>query len=144
VQDQDTNQERTRRGGRLRAFFLDLDARLDSGLFRGALVAREAFERYRDFMDRFHVGGWVRWICVEPLSEVTTFAMGGLLLALALAVPAFRQTSDEDWLKKSELAVVFLDRYGNEVGSRGIKHSNAVALADFPDQLVKTSSPDCL
>ena len=47
---------------------------------------------------------------------------GGLLFALALAVPAFRETSDEDWLKKSELAVVFLDRYGNEVGSRGIKY----------------------
>jgi hypothetical protein len=26
----------------------------------------------------------------------------------------------EDWLKKSELAVQFLDRYGNEVGARGI------------------------
>src|SRR5260370_9186061 len=58
-------------------------------------------------------------------------------MALALAVPAFRESSDEDWLKKSELAVVFLDRYGNEVGSRGIKHSSAVALADFPDHLIK-------
>src|SRR5260370_11259312 len=58
-------------------------------------------------------------------------------MALALAVPAFRESSDEDWLKKSELAVVFLDRYGNEIGSRGIKHSSAVALADFPDHLIK-------
>ena len=43
---------------------------------------------------------------------------------LALAMPAFRETSDDDWLKKSELAVTFLDRYGNEVGSRGIKHND--------------------
>src|SRR5258708_25796241 len=100
-------------------------------------MAREAFERFRDFMDRFHVAGWRRWLVVEPLSEAATMGMGGLLVALALAVPAFRETSDEDWLKKSELAVVFLDRYGNEIGSRGIKHSNSIALADFPDHLIK-------
>jgi penicillin-binding protein 1A len=122
---------------RLRTYLLDFDSRLDSGLYRSGRMAREAFERYRDFMDRFHVAGWRRWAVVEPLSELATFGMGGLLLALALAVPAFRETADEDWLKKSELAVVFLDRYGNEIGSRGIKHSNAVALADFPDHLIK-------
>jgi penicillin-binding protein 1A len=116
---------------------LDLDSRLDFGLFRSGRVAREAFERFRDFMDRFHVAGWRRWLVVEPLSELATMGAGGLLLAIALAVPAFRETADEDWLKKSELAVVFLDRYGNEIGSRGIKHSNAVALADFPDHLIK-------
>jgi penicillin-binding protein 1A len=137
VQDEGEKQERTGRRSRLRTFLLDLDARLDFGLFRAGLTVREAFERYRDFMDRFHVAGWRRWLFIEPLSELATFGVGGLVLAMALAVPAFRQTSDEDWLKKSELAVVFLDRYGNEVGSRGIKHSNAVALADFPDHLIK-------
>jgi penicillin-binding protein 1A len=116
---------------------LDLDSRLDSGIFRAGLTTREWFERYRDFMDRFHVAGLRRWLLVEPLSEAATFGLGGLLLAFALAIPAFRETSDDDWLKKSELAVVFLDRYGNDIGSRGIKHSNAVALADFPDHLIK-------
>jgi len=52
-------------------------------------------------------------------------------------VPAFRETSDDDWLKKSELAVTFLDRYGNEVGSRGIKHNDSVPLDQFPDSLIK-------
>jgi penicillin-binding protein 1A len=122
---------------RVRTFLLDLDSRIDFGLFRSALMARELFERYRDFMDRFHVAGWRRWLVVEPLSEAATMGMGGLMVALALAMPAFRETSDEDWLKKSELAVVFLDRYGNEIGSRGIKHNNSVALADFPDHLIK-------
>src|SRR5215467_13419205 len=79
-------------------------------------MAREVFERYRDYMDRFHVAGWRRWLVVEPLSEAATMGLGGLLVALALALPAFRETSDEDWLKKSELAVV---------------------LADFPDHLIK-------
>jgi penicillin-binding protein 1A len=56
---------------------------------------------------------------------------------LALAQPAFRQTSDDDWLKKSELAVTFLDRYGNEIGSRGIRHNDSIPLEDFPDHLIK-------
>ncbi|HLK84098.1 MAG TPA: PBP1A family penicillin-binding protein [Xanthobacteraceae bacterium] len=137
MQDQIPFNEKPDWRQRLRTYLLDFDARLDSALFRSGRMAREAFERFRDFMDRFHVAGWRRWLLVEPLSELATFGAGGLLLALVLAVPAFRETADEDWLKKSELAVVFLDRYGNEIGSRGIKHSNSVALADFPDHLIK-------
>src|SRR5271155_4811747 len=122
---------------RIRNYLLDLDARLDFGLFRGALLAREGFERYRDLMDRFHIAGWRRWLIVEPLSEAASMGLGGLLVMLALAGPAFRETSDEDWLKKSELAVTFLDRYGNEIGSRGIKHSHSVPLDELPDHLIK-------
>src|SRR6185312_3174120 len=73
----------------------------------------------------------------EPLSEAATLGSCGMVLMLALAIPAFRDTSDEDWLKKSELAVTFLDRYGNEVGSRGIKHNDSVPLDEFPDHLIK-------
>ena len=91
------------------------------------------------FMDRFHVAGWRRWLIVEPLSEAATLGTGGLLLMLALAVPAFRETSDEDWLKKSELAVTFLDRYGNEIGNRGIKHNDSVPLEEMPDHLIKAT-----
>jgi penicillin-binding protein 1A len=122
---------------RIKNSLLDLDASLDFGLFRGFRLVREAFERYRDIMDRFHIAGWRRWLIVEPLSEMATMGLGGLVLMLALAGPAFRETSDEDWLKKSELAVTFLDRYGNEVGSRGIKHSHSVPLNELPDHLIK-------
>ena len=90
-------------------------------------------------MDRFHVAGWRRWYFVEPMSEALTLGMGGLIVMLALAIPAFRETSDDDWLKKSELAVTFLDRYGNEVGSRGIRHNDAIPLDQFPDHLIKAT-----
>src|SRR5262249_48173380 len=80
----------------------------------GQDLGRELYERFIVFMDRFHVAGWRRWCFVEPLSEGLTLGSGGLLVLLALAIPAFRETSDDDWLKKSELAVTFLDRYGNE------------------------------
>ncbi|MDC7787078.1 PBP1A family penicillin-binding protein [Rhodoplanes sp. TEM] len=122
---------------RFRRFLLDLDSRLDFGIFKGFRWTRDAFERFVVFMDRFYVGGWRRWLLVEPTSEALTLGLVGLVLMLALAIPAFQETSDEDWLKKSELAVVFLDRYGNEVGSRGIKHNDSIPLEDFPDHLIK-------
>jgi penicillin-binding protein 1A len=122
---------------RIKRFLLDLDSRLDFGLFQSTIWGRELFERFTVFMDRFHVAGWRRWILVEPISELGTLGLAGLMLALALAIPAFRETSDEDWLKKSELAVVFLDRFGNEVGSRGIKHNDSIPLEQFPDHLIK-------
>jgi penicillin-binding protein 1A len=122
---------------RIKRRALDIDSRLDFGLFQSTIWGRELFERYAGFMDRFHVSGWRRWLLVEPISELGTLGLGGLVLALALAMPAFRETSDEDWLKKSDLAVVFLDRYGVEVGSRGIKHNDSIPLEQLPDHLIK-------
>ena len=124
---------------RLRRFLLDLDSRIDFGMYQAKTWGRELYERYTVFMDRFHVAGWRRWYCVEPVSEGLTLGAGGLVLMLALAIPAFRETSDDDWVKKSELAVTFLDRYGNEVGSRGIRHNDAIPLDQFPDHLIKAT-----
>ncbi|WP_439374314.1 transglycosylase domain-containing protein [Bradyrhizobium sp. DASA03120] len=120
-------------------FFLDLDARIDSSLFSSAKGIRELYERYSTFMDRFYVGRWKRWVFIEPLSEAATLGLGGLVVMLTLAIPAFRETADEDWLKKSDLAVSFLDRYGNPIGSRGIKHNDSIPLEDFPDVLIKAT-----
>ena len=121
---------------KLARFLLDLDARLDSGVFASGRRARESYERFAAFMDRFHVAGFRR-LCVELTSDGVTFAALGMIAMLALAVPAFQETADDDWLKKSELAVTFLDRYGNEVGARGIRHNDAIPLEEFPDHLIK-------
>ena len=121
---------------KIRKLMLGIDAIVDSGLFRSFTGLREAYQRFATFMDRFHVGGWRRWFS-EFVSEAVTLGTAGLVLTLALAVSAFHETSDDDWLKKSELAVTFLDRYGNEVGARGIRHNDAVPLDQFPDHLIK-------
>jgi penicillin-binding protein 1A len=120
----------------IKRFLLGLDAWVDFSVFRSASGLRESYERFSTFMDRFHVSGWRRGLN-ELVSEGATLGTVGLVVMLALAVPAFRETSDDDWLKKSELAVAFLDRYGNEVGSRGIKHNDAIPLDQFPDHLIK-------
>jgi len=122
-----------------RRFFLDLDSRIDFGLYQAQTWGRELYERFTVFMDRFHIAGWRRWYFVEPLSESLTLGTGGLVVMLTLAIPAFRETADDDWLHKAELAVTFLDRYGNEVGSRGIKHNDSIRLEEFPDHLIKAT-----
>jgi penicillin-binding protein 1A len=120
----------------LKRRLLGFDAWVDFSVFRSLSGIREAYERFSTFMDRFHVSGWKRW-ANELLSEGATLGTVGVLLLLALAVPAFQLTSDDDWLKKSDLAVTFLDRHGNEVGSRGIRHNDSVPLDQFPDSLIK-------
>jgi hypothetical protein len=48
---------------------------------------------------------------IETVSKGATRGVDGMAVLLALAIPAFQETSDDDWLKKTELAVTFLDRY---------------------------------
>ena len=123
---------------RLRQRLLDIDSRIDFGVFRFQRFLRESYERFSEFMDRFHVAGWRR-VAVEGVSEAATLGTAGAVLMLALAVPAFQETADEDWLKKTDLAVTFLDRYGVEVGSRGIRQNDSIPLEEFPDHLIKAT-----
>src|ERR1700688_1865620 len=124
---------------KLKRLLLDIDSRIDFAVFQSGKWTRELYERFTAIMDRWHVAGWRRWLLVEPLSEMATLGTGGLFLMLALGIPAMRTTSDDDWLKKSDLAVTFLDRYGNEIGSRGIKHNESVPLDEMPDHLIKAT-----
>ena len=62
---------------------LGADASLDTFIFQCGRWAREIFERFTAFMDRFHVGGWRRWVFVEPLSEGATMGAVGLVFLLA-------------------------------------------------------------
>jgi len=122
--------------GPVRQFFLDLDARLNAALYAFWAWLRGIWDDYSTFMDRFHVSGFRR-VAVEGLSEAATLGTCGAVLMLALAIPAFNETTDEDWLKRSELAVTFLDRYGNRIGERGIRHNDSVPLEEMPDHLIK-------
>ncbi len=55
---------------------------------------------------------------------------------LALAMPAFEETK-KDWRAQDDYAVTFLDRYGNELGQRGILHRQAVPIDELPDHVIK-------
>ena len=121
---------------RVSRILLAVDALIDSSMFDSGRRSRETYENFSAFMARFHVSGISR-IGVEIACETLTMSLGGGILALALASSAFHMTSEKDWLKRADLAVTFLDRYGDEVGQRGIKHDDAVPLEQYPDYLVK-------
>ncbi len=123
-------------GKRISRAMLAFDAWINSSLFDSSQRARSVCADFSAYMDRFYVSGW-RKLGVEAACEGLTLGLAGSVVMLALAVPAFNETSDDDWLKKQDLAVTFLDRYGQEVGRRGIKHDDSVPLSAFPDHLLK-------
>ena len=71
-------------------FFLDVDSRIDFGLYQAKTWGRELYERFTEFMDRFHVAGWRRWYFVEPLSEAMTLGTGSVLAAMQSAAACGR------------------------------------------------------
>jgi penicillin-binding protein 1A len=121
---------------RIQRMLLAIDASIDWGMFDSGRRSREGYEKFSNFMSRFHVSGPTRLI-VELLCETMTLGFAAGLVALTLALSAFRLTSEHDWLKRADLAVTFFDRYGVEVGNRGIKHDDAVPLEQYPPHLIK-------
>ena len=118
--------------------WLAVNAYLDAGHFDSMRRLREAWQSYAERLDRMHVSGLSR-IGVEIACECLTLGLGGALVMLTLAQPAIRDTGGDDWLKKQDLAVTFLDRYGTPVGRRGILHDNSVPLSEIPDTLIKAA-----
>ncbi len=114
---------------------IEVDAWIDSFIFRAGRGVAGGFVAISLFLRRFRVSGFTRMV-VEVLGDGLTLAAGAAVLMLALALPAFQATKG-DWRSKGDLAVTFLDRYGNEIGKRGLKQSDAVPLEEMPDQLIK-------
>ena len=97
--------------------------------------SRNAYSAFITVMDRLHVSGWRR-LLVELACEGSNIALGLGIVALFFAIPAFEDTSGADWLKKEDLAVTFLDSYGQVVGRRGIKHDDSVPIEQMPKYLI--------
>ena len=60
----------------------------------------------------------------------------GSVVMLLLAQPAFEET-DGNWRNQGDFAVTFLDRYGNEIGQRGVIQRDSVPVDEMPDFVVK-------
>ena len=114
---------------------LALDAFVDSTLFAAGQRTLGLLEAIEDASDRLRLTGPSRF-AVEIACETLTLGLAGLLVALALALPAFRETADEGRLARSDLAVTFQDRYGVEVGKRGVNRDEAT-FEELPDYFVK-------
>ncbi|WP_157015075.1 transglycosylase domain-containing protein [Mesorhizobium xinjiangense] len=114
---------------------LEFDAWFDTTLYEAASRAGRFWETVTIFCRRFRVYGWRRAI-VELFSEGMTLGAAGALVMLALAMPAFEETAG-NWRAQDDFAVTFLDRYGNEIGQRGLIQRDSVPVDELPDHVVK-------
>ncbi|MDB5588291.1 MAG: family penicillin-binding protein [Devosia sp.] len=128
-----TKEKRVKKSSMLAA-----DAWLDSSLYDMGQSAGRGWTKFQDIMSVFRVRGITR-LFVELLSDAFTFGAIGAVLMTALALPAFDATATGEFNKAEDYSVVFQDRYGNEIGRRGIRSDDSVALADMPDYLIKAT-----
>ena len=127
-----------KQGGRDRIIdWLSLDSKIDSFISEAWGWVRDSWNSTSSFFARFKLTGWKR-IANELACESLTLCAAGLVLLLALALPAF-QEFDESKYQTGQFAVTFLDRTGNKIGERGILHKDAVPLEEIPDALIKAT-----
>jgi len=124
-------------GKRKRVNWLALDSWIDAGLFDTWSGFRDWWSSYSSFFARFHLSGYKR-LLNELASEAATLGIAGLVVVMSFAIPAFEETKTA-WQKANKFSVTFLDRYGNEIGKRGILHSDAVPLNEIPDHMIKAA-----
>jgi len=132
---EDDDQEKTKPRRRRRHIFLRIDSWIDSAVWNAGFRAGEIWEEITIFSRRFHAKGWKKAV-FEVAGEAMNLGTAGFILLLALALPAFEETKG-DWRAQSDFAVTFLDRYGNEIGHRGIIHEDSVPIDELPDSLIK-------
>jgi penicillin-binding protein 1A len=115
---------------------LALDAFIDSSLYDAGRVGVRVLQTFAAVSESFRLTGVAKF-AVDAACEGLNVGVVVLIVALALALPSFRETSDESWLKRADLAVTFLDRFGAEVGRRGIKHDDSIPFDELPDHFIK-------
>jgi penicillin-binding protein 1A len=113
---------------------LEIDAWLDSTLYDAGFKLAEIWESITIFFRRFRFTGFSRAF-FELASEGMTMGAAGAVLLFALALPAFEETAG-DWKSQGEYAVTFLDRYGNEIGQRGIIQRDSLPVEELPEHVV--------
>jgi penicillin-binding protein 1A len=123
---------------RLKRVYDGLDSRFQFWMYESNRGFGESWRSFSQAMEIFAVRGWKRWP-VFVLSEGLTLGFAAFLFLLALAIPAFKAVEDDNWLKRQDLSVTFLDRYGAPIGRRGIRHDNSATLDDLPEHLVKAA-----
>ncbi len=123
---------------RKKSDLLAADAWLDSTLFEVVHAIGRTYRRIEDFFGRFRTRGPWR-AAIELLSDGLSFGAIGAVLVTGLALPAFDATASGEFNRFEDISVLFLDRYGNEIGRRGIRSDDSYPLDKLPDYFVKAA-----
>ncbi|HET9936431.1 MAG TPA: transglycosylase domain-containing protein, partial [Methyloceanibacter sp.] len=117
--------------------WLKIDSWIDSGLYGVWTGFRDWWSGYSSFFNRFEVKGVVRGLN-ELACETMTLSVAGLLVLATFALPAF-ETAQGKMNLADEYSVTFLDRFGNEIGKRGLLRDDSVPLEEIPDVMIKAT-----
>jgi len=117
--------------------WLKIDSWIDSGLYNSWTRFLDWWSGYSSFFNKFEVKGFVRALN-ELACEGLTLGAGALLVLAAFALPAFEIAQGKMNLS-DEYSVTFLDRYGNEIGKRGLLRDDSVPLDEIPDVMIKAT-----
>jgi penicillin-binding protein 1A len=117
--------------------WLKIDSWIDSGLYNSWTRFLDWWSGYSSFFGKFEVKGFVRALN-ELACEGLTLGAGALLVLAAFALPAFEIAQGKMNLS-DEYSVTFLDRYGNEIGKRGLLRDDSVPLDEIPDVMIKAT-----
>ncbi len=117
--------------------WLKIDSWIDSGLYGAWIGFRDWWSAYSSFFGRFEIKGFWR-ACNELACEGLTLSVAGFLVVLAFALPSFEVAQGKINLS-DEYSVTFLDRYGNEIGKRGLLRDDSVPLEEIPDHMIKAT-----
>ena len=117
--------------------WLKIDSWIDSGLYGAWTGFRDWWSGYSSFFNRFEVKGVVRGLN-ELACETMTLSVAGLLELATFALPAF-ETAQGKMNLADEYSVTFLDRFGNEIGKRGLLRDDSVPLEEIPDVMIKAT-----
>jgi len=117
--------------------WLKIDSWIDSSLYGAWIGFRDWWSGYSSFMGRFEVKGFVRALN-ELVCDGLTLSVAGLLVLASFALPAF-ETAQGKINLADEYSVTFLDRFGNEIGKRGLLRDDSVPLEEIPDVMIKAT-----
>jgi penicillin-binding protein 1A len=121
----------------LKQAMLAFDARFDSTLAGLRRAITDGWDIYSDTIYKRRVRGFKRF-CVEIASESLTLGFVGLMFLTILALPAM-EIAEKGWKPQEDISVIFVDRYGEKLGQRGVRLDDAVPLEQIPDFLIKAA-----
>ena len=117
--------------------WLKIDSWIDSGLYAAWTGFRDWWSGYSSFFNRFEIKGPLRGLN-ELACEGLTLSVAGLLVLATFALPSFEIAQGKINLA-DEYSVTFLDRFGNEIGKRGLLRDDSVPLEEIPDVMIKAT-----
>ena len=120
---------------KIKSKLLAFDATLDTAVYHVLGAIARLLDTTNSAMRKFSVTGWKYWL-VQMLSGGLTLTAYGAIFALILAQSSFEATKN-GLPHQDDYAVTFLDRFGNEIGKRGILQDDSFELSDLPDNFIK-------